>query len=290
VRRAVPGALPIPLEEPYRGRALAPGTARYFSWLFAEPRARDPLLGMYALCAEWRALLDPSTEREAAVIKLGWWREEIARLMDGAPLHPITRFIAALPRASRVSFADLNTTIESAARQLAGAPLEHGAELESHGAALWAAPLVLAAQLAQDLDAAAEPGVRRAMETLGAAQYLEDALRDYRREALHGRVIFPVDELLAAGVEDADMTAVSPPPALKSYLEKLRGQAAEWFRAVADELPAIERAALRHALVLAALGLRHLRGGATRTGSFRPADLYEAWSTARRAARPAFKR
>jgi phytoene synthase len=247
------------------------------------------LIGVYALSAEWRALIDPATELEAAAIKLAWWQEEISRLVAGAPLHPITRFLAALPRAGRVDFAALNSSLEAAARQIAGAPLEHGTELEPHGAALWATPLMAAAHLARGLAGGDEPAVRRTVEALGAAQYLQQSLADYRRDALRGRVIFPVDELLAAGIEDADLTASSPPAALQGYLEGLRGRAVRLFGAAARALPEAERGALRHLLVLAALGERHSRAGERGTGAFRPADLYQAWSTARRAARRASK-
>jgi phytoene synthase len=281
------GLPPIHLEEPYRSRAVPPGTAWYWSWLFAAPESRDPLIGAYALGAEWRALIDPGTEREAAHIKLAWWQEEISRLMLGAPLHPITRFLAGQPRAARVDFEPLNASLEAAARHVAGAPLEHGNELESHGAALWATPLMTAAHLAGELTGESEPSVRRAVATWGAAQYLLESVADYRRDALVGRVIFPVDELLAAGIEDADLTAASAPQALQSYLEGLRSRAARLFRAAADGLPGAQRVRLRHVLVLAALGAKRSRGNAGRSGAFRPADLFLAWSTARRAARGA---
>jgi phytoene synthase len=281
------GLPPIHLEEPYRSRAVPPGTAWYWSWLFAAPESRDPLIGAYALGAEWRALIDAATEREAARIKLAWWQEEIARLVRGAPLHPITRFLAGLPRAVRVDFEPLNASLEAAARHVAGAPLEHGTELESHGAALWAMPLMTAAHLAGELAGESEPSVRHALAAWGAAQYLRQSVADYRRDALRGRVIFPVDELLAAGIEDADLTAASAPQALQRYLEGLRGRAVRLFRAAADGLPGAQRVRLRHLLVLAALGEKHSRGEAERGGAFRPADLYLAWSTARRAARRA---
>jgi phytoene synthase len=284
------GPPPIHLEEPYRSRAAPPGTARYWSWLFAAPESRDPLIGMYALSAEWRALINPSTEREAAAIKLGWWREEIARLAGGAPLHPITRFVAALPRAGTVDFSALNRPLDAAARHLSGVPLERGDELEPHGAALWGIPLETAALLARNFEDGSESAVRRATDALGAAQYLEDALVDYRRDALRGRVIFPVDELLAAGVEDADLIADAAPPALASYLEAQRARAARLFRSVADGLAEPQCAPLRHLLILAALGVKHSSGGARSTGTFRLSDLYQAWSTARRAARRAPKR
>jgi phytoene synthase len=247
------------------------------------------LLGVYALMAEWRALMDPATEPQAAGIKLAWWREEIARLVAAAPLHPITRFLSSLPRASRVDFSALDTSLEAAARQLAGAPLEHGAELEPHGAALWGHPLLTAAHLAGELAGDSTQAVRRSVGALGAAQYLEDSIADYRRSALRGRVIFPVDELLAAGVEDADLTAAPPAQTLRSYLDGLRGRAARLYRAAADELPEAERAPLRHVLVLAALGTKHSQSRPADAGAFRLADLYQAWSTARRAVRRASK-
>ena len=107
------------------------------------------MLGVYALMAEWRALMDPAAEASAARLKLAWWQEEIRRLARGAPLHPISRFLGALPRAERVDFAPLGASIEAAARQIGGAPLEHGAELEPHSAALRAVPLAMAARLAR---------------------------------------------------------------------------------------------------------------------------------------------
>src|SRR5271170_5721433 len=97
-------AHPRRLEQSYRVLAVPPGSPRYYSWLFAAPPMRDPLLGIYALLAEWRALLDPGAELAAAQLKLAWWHEEIGRLQRGAPVHPISRFVASLPRAGEVDF------------------------------------------------------------------------------------------------------------------------------------------------------------------------------------------
>ena len=40
--------------------------------------ARAPLLGIYALLAEWNALMDPAPTRDAGRRQIGWWQEEIA--------------------------------------------------------------------------------------------------------------------------------------------------------------------------------------------------------------------
>jgi phytoene synthase len=273
-----------PLEEPYRSRAVPAGSARYWSWLFAARESREPLLGIYALLAEWRALMDPGTEAAVAGVKLAWWQEEMQRLTAGNPLHPVSQYLAALPGAGATDFAPLIGAVQAAGKHVAGAPLARGVELEAHSSVLRGQPLLVAAQLASE--GAHEPlRCGRSVAALAAAEYLAAAVADYRREALAGRVALPLDELLAAGIEDADLAAAEPPPRLQSYLEGLRGRAAQFFADAAAEMPAAQRAHGRHLLILAALGSKNLnRPDVPAAADVRLGDLYLAWITARRAA------
>src|SRR6185312_17275198 len=142
-----------PLDATYRARALPPGSAQYWSWLFAAAPLRAPLLGIFALGAEWRALMAPGIEPGVAHLKLAWWRDEIQRLAAGSPVHPIGRYLAELPGPARVDFSPLHAAIDAAAAQVGGVPLEHSAELMPHCRALWGDPLLLASQLAAAADA-----------------------------------------------------------------------------------------------------------------------------------------
>jgi len=260
---------------------VPPGTARYWSWLFADPQARAPLLGIYALGAEWQALMDPATDSSVANLKLAWWREEMQRLAQGSAVHPISGYLAALPRAASADFTPLLTAVEAAAAQVSGVPLERGADLEPQSQALWGGPLAVASSLADDAPDAA--GLRRCTSGLAAARYLSRAIRDYPRDARAGRVPFAIDELLAAGIDNADLAADPPPPHLHSYLERLRERAAGYLEVAARALPPAQRARHRHLLVLAALGLRHLNVRAPPLTRLRFKDMLVAWSTARRA-------
>ena len=115
------------------------------------------------------------------------------------------------------------------------------------------------------------------------ADYISGATRDYRRGVQLGRVPFPVDELLAAGVDNTDLRAEHAPPPLESYLAQLRQRARENYEIAARALPVEHRAQLRHLLVLAALGLKHLLARAPSVTSTGMKDMLLAWSTARRA-------
>lgn len=274
-----------PLDAVYRRRAAPPGTARYWSCLFAPTAARAALLGVYALFAEWRALMSPTTEASVAATKLHWWREEMGRLERREPLHPIGRHLVALPRAAVVDFAPLAAAVEAAAAHAAGAPLAHGSEIDGFGNALWGAPLYVAACLS---DAPHDPAALAACTAaLGAGEYLARALSDYPMEARAGRIVLPVDDLLAAGVDNADLEAAEPPPRLRGVLATLEAQAVRCY-ATAQDLPAPDIAAQRGLLVLAALGARRLQAGRPpQAEDVRAADLLLAWRTARRAVRRA---
>ena len=93
---------------------------------------------------------------------------------------------------------------------------------------------------------------------LAAAEFLCRAARGYRSEARAGRTAFAVDELMAAGIDNADLLAASAPPHLETYLRQLRERAAAYFETAAQALPRAQRAPQRHLLVLAALGRAQL--------------------------------
>jgi phytoene/squalene synthetase len=165
---------------------------------------------------------------------------------------------------------------QAAILEASGVPLERAADLQRHAAALLAAPLRVAAQLSAELNA----DDAECTGALAVGEYLSRASRDYPRAARHGRVPFAVDELLAAGIDNAALAAPTPSPALHAYLAQLRTQALQAFGGVAAALPQ-PRAAFRHLAVLAALGADHLRRDSTRRRA--PLrDMLLAWAAARR--------
>ena len=276
-------AVPKTLDGSYRARAIPLGSVRHWSWLFASAAARPPLLGIYALLAEWQALTDPGTEASAGRLKLAWWQEEIYRLITGAPVHPISVYLASLPRAGEVDFGPLALAIQASVAECSGVPLERGTELDAHASALRALPLKVASRLAAG-DADAE-GLQNCLRALAVADYLARTTRDYRREARLGRVVFAVDELLAAGVDNADLCADPPPERLAIYLQQLRARAAQCYETAAQALPGDCRSQHRHLLISAALGLKHLQRREATLESPRVQDMLLAWITARRAQR-----
>lgn len=272
---------PASLDAAFVVRAIPLGSARHLSYLFAPPQVRAPLLGIYALLAEWLALLDPATERTVAQIKLSWWHEEMSRLTRDAAVHPVSRYLARQPGADPAHFSILIQAVEAAMVELGGAPLTlaqplagqplAGQPLASQSTALLAGPLRVASRLACQQPDGPEPvgpepvgpalagaALDRGTQSLAMAQYLSRALSEYARGA--GGLRAPV------------------------AMDELRHRADTCYADVARDMPAASRADLRHLLVLAALGRKRLntpRGSSAFTAL---EDMLLAWTTARRAA------
>ena len=140
------------------------------------------------------------------------------RLTAGAPVHPISRYLAALPRAGAADFAPLDRSHamprlrSSAARRWNAARISR----RMRSALCAAVRLALASRLAGEVCRSKRPW------TLSRGHWRRPIiwrarLRDYRREARAGRVPFAVDELLAAGVgQRRSRRRPSRPPHLRS--------------------------------------------------------------------------
>jgi phytoene synthase len=265
------------LDDTYRRRAIAPGTARFWAWVFAPPEIRPALLGIFALLAEWQALMDPATEAGVAHIKLAWWQEEMDRLVAGSPLHPIGRYLGQLSVARDIDFAALNGTLVAVAEQVTGVPIERGVDLAQHANFLWGKPHLVALR-------SGDASLVECAAALAAGDYLARAIEGYRRDAAVGRVPFAVDELQSAGIESADLAALQPPQRLRDYLSQLRAKAAAHYARALQTPQGRQRALGRHMLVLAAIGRRQITAGHAASAAPRLRETFAAWRIARRAA------
>src|SRR6266581_1201195 len=113
----------------------------------------------------------------------------MGRLAAGSPAHPISRYLANLEGAAAIDWSPLALPVSAAAAQIAGAPLERAAELQSHADALIGAPLLLAARFGGTPSAS----VLACITALAEAQYVARAICAYGREARAGRILFPVE-------------------------------------------------------------------------------------------------
>lgn len=70
-----------------------PGSTFYYSYRLLEPDDLTVLIALFELQHELKSLTRIKSEKSVAYTKLHWWNEEVARLHQQQPRHPVTKTI-----------------------------------------------------------------------------------------------------------------------------------------------------------------------------------------------------
>lgn len=83
-----------------RTTAAPPGSTLHYATLFHAAAERRSLHVLFALRSEILAIDARATDATVAAMRRGWWQEELARVEQGVPRHPIGMELLQLPRAA----------------------------------------------------------------------------------------------------------------------------------------------------------------------------------------------
>lgn len=259
--------------------------ARALARLYCPPAQRAALEALLGIESEMRAGLERALEHDVAHARLGWWREECARLADGHPLHPLTRELQArFGEAGRGALTGLAGFIDTATWDLAAATFETRRELEAYCGRWSAAAIEPLAYLALR-DAVA--GFAR---PFGCALRELELLNSVSIEARQGHLRLPLEELAAAGAPPEEPAALIVGTALAQLLRRRHRQARGALAQAIAAVPGTQQAPLRALLVWAeivVLESRRIEAALPHTTSpgdhHAPLDGARAWRAARRA-------
>jgi len=248
------------------------------------PEAQAPVLdALLGIEAEIRQALKEGLEHEVAHARLAWWREECARLLGAAPVHPLTRALAGHFAADREALAGVGGLVDLATWDLAGATFGSRRELTGY-CERWSAALIV------PLTRAALPAAPAGALAFGAALKELELLLALGPDARAGRVRLPLDELEAAAIAPAELAGTAAGAALAALIGAAHASA-RGALAAATFAPQ-EQPALRALLVWGRMSGRlsqraqHALPRLARPGDHqRPLDGLSAWRIARRADR-----
>jgi len=74
-------------------KAIPDGSNLYYATIFETGRNKAIIICLHALLYELTDIIYACSDPGIARIKLGWWQEEIARLFNKQPRHPVTKQI-----------------------------------------------------------------------------------------------------------------------------------------------------------------------------------------------------
>jgi len=270
-------------------KAARSGSSFYYAFRFLEPERRRAITALYAFCREVDDIVDDCREPSVALTKLDWWRDEVERMFQNEPRHPIARALA--PHLTPFDLAQeyFEEIIDGMQMDLDYDAYPDFATLSLYCYRAASVVGLLSARIFGFSD-------RRTLKyahDVGMALQLTNILRDVHEDAVRGRVYIPLDELERFGVKPEEFRNNITRDAHRELFAFQAQRAKEHYDRALAHLPEADRHAQRPGLIMAAI-YRTLLGEIERDG-YRVLEhrvhltplrkLWIAWRTAR-SARP----
>jgi len=276
-------------DEYCQDKAAASGSSFYYSFLFLPAHQRQAIVALYAFCREVDDVVDECTDYSVARLKLQWWREEVQRLYDAQPRHPVSRALARTLERFDLPREQLQEIIDGMEMDLEQTRYPGYKDLSLYCHRVAGVVGLLSAEIFGYED-------RRTLKyahELGMAFQLTNILRDVREDAERGRIYIPQDELARFGVTELDLLHARHTPAFTQLMAFQAERARRAYAQAFALLPEADRHAQRSGLIMAAIyqaTLDEIAADGYRVLEHRISltplrKLWIAWRTSRREAR-----
>ncbi len=235
-------------------KAARSGSSFYYSFLFLPPAQRRAITALYAFCREVDDVVDEQRDAQVARIKLHWWREEIGRLFEGGPRHPVTRALAPAVREFNLPQEYFLEIIDGMEMDLDYDRYETFKALSLYCHRVASIVGIMAAEIFGYQD-------RRTLKYahhLGMAFQLTNILRDVREDCQRGRLYIPLDELRRFGVAPEELARGRTSENIGKLFRFQEQRARHYYQQAFAALPAVDRYTQRSGLIMAAIYLNTL--------------------------------
>jgi phytoene synthase len=264
-------------------KAVASGSSFYYSFLFLPEDRRRAITALYAYCREVDDVVDETSDAGLARTKLGWWREEIARVYRGGAQHPVARALADFVGPYHLTEEELREVIEGMAMDLEYNAYPDFEALKAYCHRVAGVVGILSAKVFGYTD----PRTLEYAADLGLAFQLTNIIRDVGEDARRNRLYLPLHELAEYGVTADDIAQGRETENFRRLMDFQIARANGYYDQAYAKLPAADRKAQRPGLVMAAIYrtlLEEIRRDGSRVLTRRTAltpvrKLWIAWKT-----------
>jgi phytoene synthase len=225
------------------------GSSFSISFHFLTPSRRRAITALYAFCREVDDVVDECKEESVAQQKLGWWRDEVARLYHDAPQHPVTRALKPMVNEYDLAEEHFIEIIDGMEMDLNQNRYSNFSELSLY--CYRAASVV--GLLAAAIFGYQDRHTLKYAHNLGMAFQLTNILRDVAEDAQRNRIYLPTDELARFGVSEADILQGHNTEEMKQLFAFQAERAESFYEKAMVELPEVDRYSQLSGLLMSAV-------------------------------------
>ncbi|PTD97073.1 presqualene diphosphate synthase HpnD [Pseudothauera lacus] len=230
-------------------KAASSGSSFYYSFLFLPAERRQAITALYAFCREVDDVVDECHDLSLAQTKLEWWRQEVARVFDGTPTHPVGLALQEVIRRFDLPREQLLEIIDGMAMDL-----QQTRYLDFKGLQLYCYRVAsVVGLLAAEIFGYSDRATLKYAHDLGMAFQLTNIIRDVGEDARRGRIYLPIEDLQRFEVPAADILEARYSERFRALMAFQAERAQQFYEQAFAHLPAADRKAQRPGLVMAAI-------------------------------------
>lgn len=226
-------------------------------FLFLPKPKRDALSAVYAFCRHVDDLVDDRNQTEKAPVAcaqapLAFWKEEVLRLYEGRPTHPISQNLAPAVRDFSLPQEAFLHILEGVGMDLRVSRYETFEELESYLFRVASAVGFLSIEIFGYRPSSA-PRVREYARLLGYAFQMTNILRDVGVDLSSGRVYLPQEDLRRFKCSLNGGTHSRTPEGFAELMRFECERARDFYRRAREQLPLEEKRGMLPGEVMASV-------------------------------------
>ncbi len=234
------------------------GSSFFYAFLFLAEQPRRAMMALYAFCREVDDIADEVSEQEVALTKLHFWREELGRVFQDKPRHPVGKELNWARQHYPLDEELLLEMIDGMLMDIQRQPILKASDLSLYAYRVAGVVGLLSIEIFGYQDRKS----RDFATSLGEALQLTNILRDVAEDAQLERIYLPQEDRIRHKVSDQAIKDGDMGTALPALLTEYGDKAEAAYQRALEQLPDGDRVSLRPSLVMAAIYhayLRHLR-------------------------------
>ena len=230
-------------------KAAKSGSSFYYSFMFLPPERRQAITALYAFCREVDDVVDECHDLSLAQTKLEWWRQEVGRVYNGTPTHPVGLALKDVIKGFRLPQEQLLEIIDGMAMDLSQTRY-----LDFKGLQLYCYRVAsMVGLLAAEIFGYQDRQTLKYAHDLGLAFQLTNIIRDVGEDARRGRIYLPIEDLQRFNVPAKDLLEARYSEQFRALMAFQAERAEKFYDQAFAQLPAVDRKAQRPGLVMAAI-------------------------------------
>lgn len=267
-------------------KATRSGSSFYYSFLFLPASQRKAITALYAFCRVVDDCVDEGRDPAVAAQTLAWWQQEIDRVFEGKPEHPIGIALYAAHQRFNLQKHLFEQILQGMKMDLQYQGYQSFEDLKLYCHCVASATGLLSAQIFGFHD----PKTLEYAKQLGIALQLVNIIRDVGEDARRGRIYIPTLELEQFSVKEKDILSGHYSESFEALMRFQAARARQYYDEALQALSPGDRYAQRTGLIMAAIYFRlldeieksHFKVLHQKIHLTPLCKLWTAWKTARR--------